>query len=140
MIDVNSLIPCTIFDSTSIDGKGYAPNLSVPFSIGKNIMMTDTVSGALGDTISVPICIGEDFSTIYRQVNYYLKSVSFALTVKYNPHALKYDSLRSVFGNNLSIQHNPGTLTIIAKQLDSVKKVNLLKHSLLLLFLTQLCQ
>jgi hypothetical protein len=121
-IDVNSLVPCAILDSTSIDGKGYAPNLSVPFSIGKNIMMTDTVSGALGDTISVPIFIGEDFSTIYRQVNYYLKSVSFALTLKYNPYALKYDSLQSAYGNSLSTKHDPGTLTIIAKQLDSVKK------------------
>jgi len=120
--DVSSVIPCSILDSTSIEGKGYAPNLSVPFSIGKNIMMTDTVTGALGDRVSVPIIIGEDFSTMYRQVKYYLQSVSFALTLQYNPYALKFDSLQSTFAKNMSSQHDPGKLTVMFKQLDSVKK------------------
>ena len=47
-LDVTSLIPCTIGDSSLLSGIGFAPNLQVPFSIGKNINTIDTVSGKIG--------------------------------------------------------------------------------------------
>lgn len=126
-IDVSSLTPCTISDTSSVSGIGFAPNLEVPFSIGQNISIIDTVSGALGDKVSVPISIGEDFSTNYRSITYYLQSVSFALTLKYNPNALKYESIDQSLSKKIDIIYAPGNLTLQFKQLDSVKKGELAK-------------
>ncbi|MFM8281686.1 MAG: LamG-like jellyroll fold domain-containing protein [Bacteroidota bacterium] len=121
-LDITSLIPCSIGDSSLLSGIGFAPNLQVPFSIGKNINTIDTVSGTLGDKVKVPLYIGEDFSTIYRQITYYLQSVSFGLTLRYNPYALKYESIDQSSPKITVSKNSPGALTVQFTQLDSVKK------------------
>ena len=121
-IDVISNIPCSISDTSSVSGKGFAPNVTVPFSIGKIIGGIDTVSGALGDKVSVPIYIGEDFSTIYRNITYYLQSVSYILTLRYNPRALKFIDLTPKQGKIVKQDYTSGELNISLYQSDSVRK------------------
>jgi hypothetical protein len=117
-----SSFPCLIKDTSSIYGKGYAPDLEVPFSLGSMIGITDSLTGNLGDKVSLPIYIGEDFATVYRQIKYYLQSVSFTLLLRYNPRALKYESISLIDSSKMNVRIVHGALSIEAQQLDSVIK------------------
>ena len=126
-IDAISSFPCLVKDTSTISGTGYAPDIEVPFSLGALIGVTDSVTGILGDKVSLPILIGEDFATVYRQIKYYLQSVSFTLQLRYNPHALKFESITVSDSSKIIVQPIPGAIVIKALKLDSVLKGEIAK-------------
>jgi hypothetical protein len=126
-IDAISSFPCLVKDTSTISGSGYAPDIEVPFSLGAMIGVTDSVTGILGDKVSLPILIGEDFATVYRQIKYYLQSVSFTLQLRYNPHALKFESITVSDSSKIIVQPIPGAIAIKANKLDSVVKGEIAK-------------
>jgi hypothetical protein len=126
-IDAISSFPCLVKDTSTISGSGYAPDIEVPFSLGAMIGITDSVTGILGEKVSLPILIGEDFATIYRQIKYYLQSVSFTLQLRYNPHALKFESITVSDSSKIIVQPIPGAIAIKANKLDSVVKGEIAK-------------
>lgn len=88
-IFVNSSFPCIVIDTTQISGSGFAPEYLVSSDISMNFSIPDTLSGALGDTLIIPIYFEKDMSVEYNGTTYWMQDLSFNLDFLYNKRALK---------------------------------------------------
>jgi hypothetical protein len=114
--------PCALIDSSNIKGEGYVPQQPVSFDITNNFSIPDTVYAAMGDTITIPIMMDNNLSTMIRGTEYWLKDLRFKLGVKYNPSAMKYLSANTQLKGLMNTSDSPGDITLNFKNIDSLMR------------------
>ncbi len=116
-----SIVPCTVFDSTSVAGTGYAPDIPMGLAFSKNFVFPDSLAGTLGDTVTIPVYIEKDFSATYKGTTYWLKAMNFDVNVNYNPRALKFLSASSSITQTLGVVPSLGSISLNYTNMDDVK-------------------
>ncbi len=120
-LKARSIIPCTVFDSTSVAGLGYAPDIPVGLAFSSNFVFPDSLAGTLGDTVKIPVFIEKDFSATYKGTTYWLKAMNFDVNVTYNPITLKFLSASSSITPNLVVSPLLGSISLNYTNMDDVK-------------------
>lgn len=121
LLKARSIVPCTVVDSTSMAGIGYAPDIPVGLAFSKNFTLPDSLAGTLGDTVTIPVYLEKDFSATYKGTTYWLKAMNFDVNVTYNPRMLKYLSASSPITSALGITPSLGSIDLRYSNLDDVK-------------------
>lgn len=118
-----SLYPCQTRDTTVVSGYGYAPELDVATAARKVFWIADTLGGAIGDTIEIPIMFEKDLSAFYNNQTYWLEGLNIDLSVKFNPRSLKYVGIPFAAKplNTSLVTSVPGQVDIAVRGADSVK-------------------
>jgi len=118
-----SLRPCETRDTTVVTGYGYAPELDVSVAARKVFWVPDTLGGAIGDTIEIPIMLEKDVSAFYNNQTYWLNGLNFDVDVKFNPRALKFISIPFMAKpSQTSLTSSvPGNVSIAVVGADSVQ-------------------
>lgn len=120
-LKARSIVPCTVFDSTSVAGTGYAPDIPMGLAFSNNFVFPDSLAGTLGDTVKIPVFIEKDFSATYKGNTYWLKAMNFDVNVSYNPFSLKFLSASSAITQNLGVSPALGSINLNYTNMDDVK-------------------
>ncbi|MES2765369.1 MAG: choice-of-anchor D domain-containing protein [Bacteroidota bacterium] len=114
-----SSVPCSLDSATQITAIGYAPEFPVSFGMQQNVTIPANFDAAIGDTITLPVFLGKDFSATYDGITYWLKRLSFDVNLRYNPYALKFLKAESEF--DMTVNEIPGKIALEFLKLDSVR-------------------
>ncbi|MBK9246834.1 MAG: choice-of-anchor D domain-containing protein [Ignavibacteria bacterium] len=125
MLKARSIVPCSVYDSTAMAGVGYAPDIPVGLAFSQNFIIPDSLSGTLGDTVTIPVYLEKDFSATYKGNTYWLKAMNFDVNVNYNSRMLKYLSSSSPITQNLIVNPTIGSIDLSYKNIDDVKAGNI---------------
>ncbi|MBS1536892.1 MAG: choice-of-anchor D domain-containing protein [Bacteroidetes bacterium] len=120
-LKARSIVPCTVFDSTSVAGMGYAPDVPMGLAFSKNFIFPDSLAGTLGDTVTIPVFIEKDFSATYKGTTYWLKAMNFDVNINYNARMLKFLSASSPITQNLGVAPTLGSVQLNYTNMDDVK-------------------
>lgn len=117
-IEARSADPCTVLDSVLTQGRGYAPDMYVLFSVDSTFSKVDTIYGSFTDTVTVPLYVEKDISVTYRGTTHWMKSLSFTTTLFHNPTALKYIGYDIPLASKVNA--TPDSITIVFEKLDTL--------------------
>lgn len=131
-IDTNvvavSAYPCETRDTTMVGGYGYAPEFDLTFAAMKTFWIPDSLGGAIGDTIHIPIMVEKDISATYQGIIYWLNGLNFSIDLDYNGRALKYLDADSLAQPNTTVTSPmPGVILIDVRSADTVRAGQLLR-------------
>jgi hypothetical protein len=122
MFNFISSLPCTINDSASVTGIGYAPIFNPIYYINDTYTSPDTIYSKLGDTISIPIYLDKNFAdTIYGNVHI-IKDLDFAVNMTYNPRSMKYLSTDYTITGLSNIVYSHGDLNFVFEGVDNLSR------------------
>lgn len=107
-----SSAPCPIQDTGLIHSYGWAPPFPFTMAFDANIGFADTLSGAITDTVEMPIIIDRDFVQ---------RPIDVRFSVNYNQRALKYLSAKSQYVTPDVTVTDSGITMVLAK-CDTISK------------------
>lgn len=115
--------PCDTRDTTTVTGYGYAPELPLSMAVLKSFyVVTDTLGGAIGDTITMSVFLEKDISATYGGVTYWLNGLSFDVDLQYNGRALKYIDAPSLSESaTTAVNVAPGSIRLETRGADTVR-------------------
>ncbi len=113
--------PCEIYDSTSLYGYGYAPDLPLTFRFDL-IEILPEFTTQLGQQISIPVYLDTNLSTTLNGTEYWLKDLNFDMVLEYNPRALQYLDITNLSIQISDINYNPGRIVFRAENIDSLRQ------------------
>jgi hypothetical protein len=115
--------PCFMVDSNLITGYGFAPPYEVLADVSSNFSVEDTVYGAIGDTVLIPIFIDKDIMANYKGIDHWMIDMHFDLNISYDPYSLKYLDSYSVIPNTDAIANliNHGNLNLEYTNVDTLR-------------------
>lgn len=119
---VISTNPCTINDTLSIIGIGYAPEFPVRIDVSYDFDLPDTLSYYLGDTVNVTLHNENDFSATRNNLVYNIMDLSFAIDFIYNPRTLKLISTSNRIGGDMRTTYFPGGIKLSYSSIDALKR------------------
>ncbi|MEP7234803.1 MAG: choice-of-anchor D domain-containing protein, partial [Ignavibacteriota bacterium] len=105
-----SNLPCPIIDTGRVHSYGFAPPYPFTLSFDPRIGIVDTVSGIIGDTVTVPILMNVDMP---------LTPIDMRYVLSYDKYAIQYISAVSKYGTP-TVVTQPGFLSIELDKCDSV--------------------
>lgn len=114
--------PCDTRDTTAIAGVGYAPDFNVNFAAMRTFWIPDSLSGTIGDTITVPIMVERDLQVTYGGTTYWLNGLNFDVHLAYQPRSLKFLGLADPAEPGITAQQLMDTLTIMVRSADTVQQ------------------
>lgn len=115
-----SSYPCIVNDTTNIYGSGYAPEYLVSSDISMNFAIPDTISGAIGDTITIPLYFEKDMRVEYNGTTYWMEDLFFDLSFIYNKRALKFLKHKNMTGGTLNVVPENGNLALNFENIDNL--------------------
>lgn len=121
----STLAPCEITKSRTQSGISFAPevNVSPLYSLSN---ASQTFSGVINDTITIPIYFDTDLTVNYNNIDYWLEDLNFITKVNYNKTALKYLDYENTLNANINVIEQNGLLTFEFNDIDSLKRGKIL--------------
>jgi hypothetical protein len=104
--------PCLVLDSNLLEGIAYAPKYEIGYDLENNFSIPDTIRTALGDTLNVPIYVDKDLSSVVNGNVYWIESLSFKLSITYNPFAFEFLEASNYLNSKFSFSSMPGDLLL----------------------------
>ncbi len=120
-ISAEMIDPCSLVDTTNIQGIAYVPEFPFFVDISSSFAIPDTISGRIGDTINVPLIFEKDFATVYNSITYWLNGLTFKAQVNYNKYALKYLEHNNLIDSELEVNYVPGLIEFLYSEVDTLK-------------------
>ena len=113
--------PCFIYDTTTINGTGFATPFEIITDISSNFSVPDTVYTTLGDTVHIPIIVNRDFAADIRGIHHWLEAMHFDVEFQYNPYPLKFLSADNLTNGTMTQDYQAGELILHYSNVDSLR-------------------
>lgn len=125
--------PCYMLDSNLVSGFGYAPPYELLADVSTNFSIPDTLFGAIGDTVFIPIFIDKDVMASYKGIEHWMVDMFFNINIDYNPASLKFLGVKSL-NEQANFSYNlikNGNLKLEYSDLDTLRAMQIAELKML---------
>ncbi len=112
--------PCFWQDLTTIQGAGYAPQVSHHFGLTAEKEQMLQVQTQIGDTVTIAVYSQDSLAARYNNTIYWLNGLRFQIAVFYNPFMFRFLSAQPLRSGQMDVANQPGQTTLDFAGVDTL--------------------
>lgn len=121
-IQIYSNLPCSISSNyTPLNAIGYAPPYPISNLIIQNLIIKDSLSSYIGDTLKFELAIDKDLSTNLQNTTYWIEDLDFKYELIYDKKSLMYLNYQNILAKNSNEIKTDSSIIVNFESIDSLR-------------------